>query len=52
MLCETLVSLDPNNPSYHYQLGQALLKLGHKEEAQREFTRSQELKASASKKSG
>jgi tetratricopeptide (TPR) repeat protein len=51
-LCAKLVALDPNNPSYHYQLGQALLKLGHKEEAQREFTRSQELKASAAKKSG
>jgi tetratricopeptide (TPR) repeat protein len=51
-LYEKLVSFDPKNPSYHYQLGQALLKLGHKEEAQREFTRSQELKVSAAKKSG
>ena len=51
-LCEKLVALNPNNPSYHYELGQALLKLGRKEEAQREFTRSQELKASEAKKTG
>ena len=50
VIYERLVALLPNNPSYHYQLGQALLKLGNKKEAQREFTRSRELKASASKK--
>jgi Flp pilus assembly protein TadD len=46
---EKLVRLDPNNPRYHYLLGQALLKSGRKEEAQREFTRSQELVAARAK---
>jgi tetratricopeptide (TPR) repeat protein len=47
-----LVTLSPNNPGYHFELGQALLKLGRKEEAQREFNRSQELKAAVAKKTG
>ena len=47
-----LVTLSPNNPGYHFELGQALLKLGRKEEARREFNRSLELKAAVAKKTG
>jgi tetratricopeptide (TPR) repeat protein len=49
-VCEKLIALRPDNPGYHYELGQAFLKLDRKDQAQREFARSQELKAGAAQR--
>jgi tetratricopeptide (TPR) repeat protein len=42
---QKLVALDPNNPRFHYQLGQALAKLGRKSEAQAQFLKSEQLQS-------
>jgi Flp pilus assembly protein TadD len=39
------VTMEPNNPTTHYLLGQAYRDMGRKEEAESELKRSQELHA-------